>query len=215
MYPFRIKHLGRETYTLYSPSAANREEWCGKIIEAKTNHAKALFKQNAEPFKLKVIADTAFAYEGVPLGTSSIPIKDTPLDRAVREVEAQYVSYARPGPVCRAKVNCATTFTHVSGKQMIAVGTDFGVFMSTAGDPRGWQKVLVNFFASILIQTDLTSTGDTKPSCHANCRSRGLSTIPPHIRQVSHRLPPRRNLSAQWSCALERLDSGGTAETVR
>jgi len=141
MFPFKVKHLGKETYTLYAPSSQNREDWCNKIIEAKTRHANALFAQNAEPFKMTVIADTAFAYDGVPSGQGSIIIKGTPLDRAIREVEAKYVSYGRPGPVCRARVNCATSFRNPNGKAMVAVGTDYGVYISEENNPRGWQKV--------------------------------------------------------------------------
>jgi hypothetical protein len=143
MYPFRIKHLGKEAYILYAPSSRNREDWCNKILEAKTKHANALFAQNAEPFKLKVIADTAFAYDGVPQ-MAAITIKGTPLDRAVKEVEVQYSAYPRPGPVCRARVNCATTFQRQDGQEMQAVGTDYGVYIARVGDPRGWSKVIPN-----------------------------------------------------------------------
>ena len=149
LYPFRIKHLGQEVYTLYAYSDSAREDWVTKIIEAKTKHAAALFAQNAEPFKLRVIADSAFAYEGTLGGGASggrgIVIKGTPLDRAIREVEKRYRDKGRPGPVCRARVNCATAFTQRGGpgdgKSMVAVGTDYGVFISTVDNPRGWQRV--------------------------------------------------------------------------
>lgn len=142
LYPFRVKHLGKETYTLYAPTLQNREEWCNKVIEARTKHAAALFAQNAEPFKLRVIADSAFAYDGaVAAGQSSIVIKGTPLDRAIRDVEKMYANTGRPGPVCRAKVNCATSFIQPGGKQMVAVGTEFGVYISETDNPRGWQRV--------------------------------------------------------------------------
>jgi hypothetical protein len=147
MYPFRIRHLGKESYTLYSFSARNREDWCNKIIEAKTKHANALFAQNAEPFRLNVIADTAFAYEA-QLQQTGITIKGTPLDRAVKEVEEAYKAYPRPGPVCRARVNCATTFLRRDGTEIHAVGTDLGVFVSKVGDPRGWSKVGLISFSS-------------------------------------------------------------------
>jgi hypothetical protein len=140
MYPFKIRHLGRDTYTLYAQSAQSRDDWCDKILEAKTKHAHALFAQNAEPFKLKVIADTAFAYDGATSGQAGIAIKGTPLDRAVQEVTALYANYGRPAPVCRARVNCATSF-QAGSKEMVAVGTDYGVYVTQAEDPRGWQKV--------------------------------------------------------------------------
>jgi hypothetical protein len=141
LYPFKIKHLGQEMYTLFAPSAQARDDWCDKIIEAKTKHATALFAQNAEPFKLKVIADSAFAYDGPLTGQKSIVIKGTPLDRAIKDVEKMYAHTGRPGPVCRAKVNCATAFMQPFGKPMVAVGTDYGVYISEVGNPRGWQRV--------------------------------------------------------------------------
>ena len=40
MFPFRIKHLGKsEVYTLYAPTAQNRQDWCDKILMAKERHA--------------------------------------------------------------------------------------------------------------------------------------------------------------------------------
>lgn len=146
MYPFRIKHLGKtETYTLYAPSAQNRQDWCEAIIEAKTRHAASLYAQNAEPFRLRVLADTAFGYEGLPSANKSIVIKNTPLDRAIREAESKYDSPSRPGPVCRAAVNCATVFNQPYGRLMCAIGTDFGVYISEYENPRGWTRVcLIN-----------------------------------------------------------------------
>jgi hypothetical protein len=176
MYPFRLKHLGKETYTLYAPSNQNREEWCNKIVEAKTKHAHALFAQNAEPFKLRVIADSAFSHDGPITGQRSIIIKGTPLDRAVREVEAIFVSSGRPGPVCRAKVNCATSFNQ-SGKAMVAVGSDIGVFVSELDNPRGWQKVKPSFH-----------------SCRSKLTSRRLSQT-----QKLRRLPFWKTLASSSS----------------
>ncbi|RAL67431.1 hypothetical protein DID88_008186 [Monilinia fructigena] len=124
MYPFRIKHLGKaEIYTLYAPSASSRDKWCDKIIEAKTRYAAALFAQNAEPFRLRVIADSAFAYDNSMIYISKralIPIYGTPLDRSVRDLEHLYGSKPRPPPVCRAQVNCAVSFTSY-GKLLIAI----------------------------------------------------------------------------------------------
>ncbi|KAF2453930.1 CNH domain-containing protein [Lineolata rhizophorae] len=144
LYPFRIKHLGKETYTLYAPSAANRLEWSEKILEAKTKHAAALFAQNAEPFRLRVIADSAFAYDSgtAATNTRSVVIKGTPLDRAIDEVERLFQNSGRPGPICRAKVNCATAFMQPYGKHMVAVGTDYGVYLSEIDNPRGWSRAI-------------------------------------------------------------------------
>ncbi|PQE23450.1 hypothetical protein CJF30_00010541 [Rutstroemia sp. NJR-2017a BBW] len=144
MYPFRVKHLGKtEIYTLYAPSASNRRKWCDKIIEAKTRYAAALYEQNAEPFRLRVIADSAFSYDQFSaMGQKSVvSVAGTPLDRSIREMEKTYGGKPRPVPVCRAQVNCAASFT-AGGKNMIVIGTDFGVFTSEASNPRGWSRVI-------------------------------------------------------------------------
>ncbi|OQN96731.1 hypothetical protein B0A48_17155 [Cryoendolithus antarcticus] len=145
LYPFRIKHLGRETYTLFAHTEQARRDWCNKITEAKTKHAKALFAQHAEPFRLRVMADSAFVYDAFAgsAAAKTVVIKGTPVDRAIKEVEHRFKETGRPGPICRARVNCATSFTtpHPS-KSMVAVGTDFGVFVSEVDNPRGWSKAI-------------------------------------------------------------------------
>ncbi|KAM0326153.1 hypothetical protein ACHAQA_006747 [Verticillium albo-atrum] len=142
LYPFKIKHLGHETYTLYATAPEKRADWVQKIIEAKTRHAKALFSQNAEPFRLRVLADSSFAYDSVSaIGkTAGVPVRGTPLDRAIRELEQVY-GPGRASPVCRAQVNCATGFT-AYGKSIIAIGTDYGVYISDTTDPRGWTRTV-------------------------------------------------------------------------
>jgi len=143
IYPFRIKHLGHEIYTLYASSAQERAAWCNAIIEAKTRHARALHAQNAEPFRLRVISDYAFAYDSTsPMGRQpTVPIRDTPLDRAIREMEKTYGPGRGPPPVCRATVNCACAF-NMFGKSIIAIGTDYGVYISEASNPRGWTRTV-------------------------------------------------------------------------
>lgn len=147
MYPFRVKHLGKtEVYTLYAPTAQNRQDWCDKILEAKTRHAASLYEQNAEPFRLRVMADSAFAYDamaGSARGGNVVSVSGTPLDRAIRDLEKIYGAGPRPGPVCRAQINCATAFTSF-GKSMIAIGTDNGVYTSEASNPRGWTRVSIH-----------------------------------------------------------------------
>lgn len=157
LYPFRIKHLGKNgTYTLYASSAQNRKDWCEKIIEAKTKHAAALFAQNAEPFRLRVLADTAFGYSDYSVGSKSITIKGTPLDRAIKEVEQQYPrTESRPLPICRTTVNCATVFQQPAGRLKCAVGTDNGVYVSEYNDPRGWVRVS-DFFGFRLADANWT-----------------------------------------------------------
>ena len=142
LFPFRIRHLGTDVYTLYASSAQNRKDWCEKIVEAKTKHAASLFAQNAEPFRLRVMADAAFSYEGGGLRQRGFLIKGTPLYRAIREMEKQYELSSRPGPVCRARVNCATTFQRPPGQMLVAVGCDNGVYTSNINNPRSWMRVI-------------------------------------------------------------------------
>lgn len=142
LYPFKVKHLGHEVYTLYASSAKDRADWCNMIIETKTRHAKALFSQNAEPFRLRVLADAAFHYDNTSIYARypSVPVKGTPLDRAIHELESVLGPAQGVAPVCRAQVNCATSFT-AFGKSVIAIGTDYGVYISEPSNPRGWQRV--------------------------------------------------------------------------
>ncbi|RKF73368.1 Rho1 guanine nucleotide exchange factor 3 [Golovinomyces cichoracearum] len=142
MYPFRVKHLGKaEIYTLYAPSAQSRMEWCEKILEAKTQFTASLHEQNADPFELRVIADCAFALDSLTVSPqkSDVSVSGTPLDRAIREIESIYGPVPRPAPVCRAQVNCATSF-NLSGRTIVAIGTDYGVYVSEDSDPRGWTR---------------------------------------------------------------------------
>ncbi|RAK74319.1 putative Rho guanyl nucleotide exchange factor [Aspergillus fijiensis CBS 313.89] len=143
LYPFKIKHLGKNgTYTLYAFSSQSRQEWCDKITVAKTKHAAALFAQNAEPFRLRVLADTAFATSEAALPPTSVIIDATPLDRAIRDVEERYAGSPRPPPVCRTAVHCATVFQQPPGRMMCAIGTDYGVYISDYNDPRGWVRAI-------------------------------------------------------------------------
>ena len=147
LYPFKVKHLGRETYTLFAPSEKARKDWADNIVKAKTKHAASLFNQNAEPFKLRVMADSAFVYDGFAgQGGKAAVIKGTPVDRAIKEVEQKFKDTGRPGPICRARVNCATSFitSGENAREMIAVGTDYGVYVSEINNPRGWNKVCEN-----------------------------------------------------------------------
>ncbi|EGO51607.1 hypothetical protein NEUTE1DRAFT_104642 [Neurospora tetrasperma FGSC 2508] len=158
IYPFRIKHLGHEIYTLYASSALDRSEWCKAIVDAKTRHAEALHAQNAEPFRLRVLSDGAFAYDSYSsFGRQpGVPISGTPLDRAIRGMEEVYGKGRGPPPVCRAQVNCATAFKSF-GKSIIAIGTDYGVYISEASNPRGWTRsVQINKVTQIAVLEDFS-----------------------------------------------------------
>lgn len=174
-YPFQITHLGKETYTLYASSGESRTEWCTKIVEAKTKHARALEAQHAEPFSLRVIASKAFAIEDdqgrrnqrtsisgreIPKDTKtqhqkSIVIENTPLYRAL---EADRSSDGTP--VCRASVNCATSYKTRKGLDIIAVGTDEGVYVMRCIFRRSWSTVVLtdgNSYSGHWIKVIMTS----------------------------------------------------------
>ena len=142
MYPFRIKHLGKqEVYTLYAPNAQVRVDWCEAIMTAKERHAEQLHAQRSEPFKLRVLADTAFGFDGYGATQKRLYLRNTPLYRAVEESNNKYAGQGRPAPVCRAQVNCATVFNQPYGRLMCAIGTDYGVYISEYGNARGWMRV--------------------------------------------------------------------------
>lgn len=142
LYPFKIKHLGHEVYTLYASSAQDRLNWCTSIIEAKARHAKALFAQNAEPFRLRVLADASFHYDvnSIHARTAGVPLKETPLDRAIRDLESTRGPAQGISPICRAQVNCAAGF-FAFGKPAIVIGTDYGIYISDPANARGWTRV--------------------------------------------------------------------------
>ena len=191
LYPFRLKHLGHEVYVLYATSATVRNEWCQKIIEAKTNHAKALFSQNAEPFRLRVLADAAFHYDGSSIyaRAPSVPVKGTPLDRAIQDLEGVLGGAQGIAPVCRAQVNCATGFS-AFGKSIIAIGTDYGVFISDPSNPRGWTRVCLSCYLAHTESILTVSTEYTSFKSHSNRRFGRVLRLPHHLRPVAHFLPP-------------------------
>ncbi|RMZ83812.1 hypothetical protein DV738_g1023, partial [Chaetothyriales sp. CBS 135597] len=138
LYPFRVKHLGKkDVYTLFAPSAQSRDDWCEAIITAKERHAESLHDQNSEPFKLRVLADTAFGYD-LNYPARRIPIRGTPLDRSIKESEQRYAGQGRPAATCKASVNCATVFNQPYGRLICAVGTGYGVYIAEYGHTRGW-----------------------------------------------------------------------------
>ncbi|KAJ8612086.1 hypothetical protein MRB53_037637 [Persea americana] len=126
MFPFRIKHLGNEAYTLFAPSAQSRQDWCENITKAKATHARCSIRKRCSVN-----------------GQRSLLVQGTPIARAIEDVEKSFADKGRPVPICRARVNCALTFSHSSGKQMHAVGTDYGVYVTEAGQTRGWSRVAV------------------------------------------------------------------------
>ena len=149
LWPFRLKHLGRNQpyYTLAASTSQIRQVWCTGIVEAKRRHAISLYEQNAEPFRLRVMARAlAFGpmptYNVIPGDDMSTTIQGTPLYRALQDLEEQYKDAGpRPRP-CRAPVNCVTTFLDpYVGGPIVVLGTDYGVYISNYNTPRAWKRV--------------------------------------------------------------------------
>ena len=144
LYPFRIRHLGQEVYTLFAQSHSSRQEWGEALLLAKSKHASALFTAHAEPFRLKILADAAFAYDTLvthPVSRAAIT-PGTPLERSIKDIEGVFGEQPRPHPICRQTVNCAATFIQPDGQSIHAVGTDFGVYFTESSNPRGWYKAI-------------------------------------------------------------------------
>lgn len=150
LYPFRIRHLGQiGDYVLCAPTWEKRNEWCEKIIQAKTRSAASHRKQNIEPFQLRVLSDMAFTYDNESAPGKTILIRGTPLDRAIQDAKNTFEP-ARSSfiAVFAAAINCATAFNHPNGTHMVAVGTDRGVYISDYKKPREWSWV-----GSLIFQT--------------------------------------------------------------
>ncbi|KAL6721812.1 Rho guanine nucleotide exchange factor [Lecanora helva] len=149
LWPFKIKHLGRNrVYTLASSTLEACEDWCSKIVEIQTWHAGSLKEQKAEPFMLQVIADADFGTDLMrPSGLSEIHgsslIKSTPLYCAMQNVEDGYrQGVSRNTPVCRAAPNCAATFIMPNrDAPWILIGTFYGIYVSQNDEKRIWRRV--------------------------------------------------------------------------
>jgi hypothetical protein len=145
LFPFRITHLGKETYTFLASSLDEWKIWCDKTVGAKTAHAVSLHAQDAEPFRIRVLADSAFAYGSIAVLTPEIQapmIKGTTLARALEDAE----HLSNQVPVCRAKVYCVTSYTldlnTVDQDRMIVAGTEIGVYViDHSMRPPQWMKV--------------------------------------------------------------------------
>jgi hypothetical protein len=189
MYPFTIKHLGKtQTYTLYAPTAQNRQDWCNKIYEALERHSQALNAQHANPFQLRVLADSIItSQEAVrspkdPSTGRQIHIKGSPLSRAIDATDPER---ARPERIRTEEkilihqgykgqyltpILCADTLSYDEflsgshyGSQLLVLGTDSGIYIGTDSE---WRRVssLVYTFDPKLINVG----GQNEPS-YSNC----------------------------------------------
>lgn len=142
MYPFRITHLGRfgNSYTLYAPSSLDRDRWRDAIIKAKREYSSAVYALNAEPFRMKVIADGVFGYRsghGVKLPVFA---RATALDRAL---QASTTSQDRARqPLIASHINCSTSFIFADGVEYLLVGLDYGVYIKESRKDAHWRRCI-------------------------------------------------------------------------
>jgi CNH domain len=151
LYPFSITHLGAsgDTYLLHAESANSRQTWVDRIIEAKTEHAAALFE--TEPFEANIIGESVFGNSVPPEG---LPMKPPPLivgstmSRALTRKDGRI---SLGGTMTHARVNSAKSFiapvgTDFAHHTLVAVGTDDGVYISSftegSGQSASWVRVL-------------------------------------------------------------------------
>lgn len=142
LYPFKITHLGRNgtSYTLYASSNLDRQHWKDAIIGAKTAYSSAVYAMNAEPFRVKVLTQHAFGYDGA--STPKLPVfaPGTAIDRALQESNKEFAGTSPPRPLARSKVNCASSCIFANGQEYIFLGLDYGVYVFTAGSV--WQRCI-------------------------------------------------------------------------
>ncbi|CAN6649846.1 hypothetical protein TRVA0_024S00496 [Trichomonascus vanleenenianus] len=144
LYPFKISHLGQEgqTYTMYAMSSIDRERWKEAIITAKKQYSSAVYALNAEPFRMKVLADYAFGYEAA--NTPRIPVFSpaTALDRALSDARRLYKSDSIPRPLAKSRINCGVSFVFADGHEYMFLGLDYGVYVSSPHTGSIWRRCI-------------------------------------------------------------------------
>lgn len=152
LYPFHIIHLGRTMYTLGARSLEERRACCDAIIMAKTEHARSLAAQHAEPFTLRVLAHSSFKYAYII--PPSVHIGETPLDKALTRDISERDDPATPEPFFRSDISCATTFTTKDGIWATALATEDGVYIR--GGHGIWTKVRYSCRTLVIKANDLS-----------------------------------------------------------
>ncbi|CAG8438590.1 10628_t:CDS:10 [Funneliformis caledonium] len=119
LHSFTILHIGRNggTYQLFADSANTRRMWKDKIAEAQTK--LQLSKASQQVFELFTLNDATF-------GTASI---------------------ATPGGshstnASKVKVTCSVPFVTPEKRNMVAIGTEDGVWMGFGGETKTFRPVL-------------------------------------------------------------------------
>ncbi|CAG8443691.1 6434_t:CDS:10 [Acaulospora morrowiae] len=114
--PFNIEHVGRHggLYQLFADSANTKKMWKEKIQDAQTK--LQLKELNNHVFELFTMNDSTFK-----LGQTGSSSSNT---------------------VSRGKVNCSVPFVTPEKRNMVAIGTEEGVWMGFGGEMHTFRKVL-------------------------------------------------------------------------
>ena len=119
-YPITFRHLGRRggTFTLFVNTAAERETWKARLVEAITNREAVVERTKA--FDLATVSDQTFLTR---------PIAPDPYAR----------DSTRPpfGPP-----TCSVAFKTPEGHQLVAVGHEDGLWIGLRHDPSSFRLVL-------------------------------------------------------------------------
>ncbi|CAG8554215.1 4215_t:CDS:10 [Ambispora gerdemannii] len=120
LFPFTIIHLGKNggSFQLFADSANTRKIWKDKIIEAQTK--LQLSKSHQQVFELFTLDDANFG---------SSPILN--LNNSGGTTAAW-----------KGRVNCSVPFVTPEKRNMVAIGTDDGVWMGFGGETKTFRHVL-------------------------------------------------------------------------
>lgn len=140
LFPFKVRHLGETTFTLFATRPSIRKEFCEKIKAARREYQLA----NDDPFKLRIIAESAVEEPKRKSQSKLRDIHSPALDTAIKE-EKRRRSKAKnqQQTFCQAKVKCATVFKSINGIVTCAIGTSDGLYLSDYTNPGGWCKVRI------------------------------------------------------------------------
>lgn len=123
-FPFTITHLGRNggSYTLFADSQSGRKKWREKVTE--TLEKRKLIQESRKVFEIYTITDTTFG---------SSPSNNGALAPG-----------ADPSTVTRWKgrVLCSTAFRAPDGRNLVAVGSEEGVWIGVQGQAPSFARVL-------------------------------------------------------------------------
>ncbi|KAK9461518.1 CNH domain-containing protein [Lipomyces oligophaga] len=145
LYPFRIRHLGFDNYTLFAPTAVLREQWIHKLSNAKNFSDSLRMKRDFLPFSLEIINNSAFID---PERNSDVYLAASSLSLVIAAKNYAEITKQSKQPMRTAKVLSAASFylsevdPSISTKIMFTlVGCEYGVYLTSSASFR-WVPVL-------------------------------------------------------------------------